>query len=467
MKKKIFNIALCLSLGTVCNALAAPTVVPVSSQEDLTITIYNQGRALVKDIRTVDLKTGLNQISFEDISDQVMPSSVLFKATGASVQEQNFNFDLLTHDNMLKKSVGQVVNVEFINPATGAVLNQKAEVLSYNNHAPVLKINGKIETNYPGRIIFNEVPKNLAAKPSLVFDVNASMAGIKKAEVSYLTTGLSWEADYVAEITPAEELTLNGLVTLTNNTQVSYYNARLQLVAGDVNIVHPRMEMYGKPIAAAVRMNAMDAAMEPESVSGYYLYTLKRPTDILSNQTKQVSLLSGQNIQSKKTYEFSSLLNYYSESTFENEKPTMYLSFVNSTQNHLGEPLPKGTVRVYQKDSSGRLIFVGEDRINHTAKNRVVRLTLGEDFDITATGKRVSFKKIDSKNSQAEFELKIANAKTEPVVVRYKQYLPNGWRILSESLKSQKENSNQIYWDIAVGAESEVVLNFKIAVDSQ
>ena len=462
MIKKILG-GLFLS-GIACTAFAAATVVPVSSQEDLTMTIYNQGRALVKDIRTVNLKAGLNQISFEDISDQVMPSSVLFKAADVSVQEQNFNFDLLTHDNMLKKAVGQSVNVEFINPATGAVVTQKAELLSYINGRPVLKINDKIETNYPGRIVFNEVPKNLSAKPSLVFDVNATAAGKKEAEVSYLTAGMSWSADYVAELAPSGELTLNGLVTLTNNTQVSYYNARLQLVAGDVNVVQPQRRMYQKAMLGENALS-MDSAMESEAISGYYLYTLKRPTDILSNQTKQVSLLSGQNIQSKKTYEYSSLMDYYSSSKFENAKPTMFLSFVNSAQNGLGEPLPKGTVRVYQKDSSGRLIFVGEDRINHTAKNRVVKLALGKDFDITATGKRVNFKKIDSKSSQAEFELKISNAKSEPVVVRYKQYLPNNWRILSESLKSQKESSNEIYWDIAIDAESESVLTFKVAID--
>ena len=133
----------------------------------------------------------------------------------------------------------------------------------------------------------------------------------------------------------------------------------------------------------------------------------------------------------------------------------MYISFDNTQKNGLGEPLPRGVVRAYQKESAGRLIFVGEDRIDHTAKNQKVRLALGKDFDITATGKRVSFQKIDSKNSQAEFEVKFSNAKSEAVVIKFKQSLPDGWRILAESTKSQKESSNQIYWNVAVGAESE------------
>ena len=463
MKKNLF-FAICLFCFT-DDVFAQAVKIPATEQENLTVTIYNQGRALVKDTRTVNMKQGINQITFEDISDQVIPSSVLFKATGVSVLEQNFNFDLLTNDSMLRKAIGKTVEVEFVNPASGTITNQKARLLSYNDGEPVLEIDGKIETKYPGRIIFNEVPKNLSVKPSLVFDVNSSSAGIKKTEVSYLTDGLFWNADYVIELNKDNQLSLQGLVTLTNNTQVSYYNANLQLVAGDLNVVNQRtIGVRGEKMLFATAQSFNDTAMETEAIAGYYLYTLKRPTNILSQQTKQVSLLSGHDIQAQKTYEYSSRLNYYSDSFFENAKPTMFLSFANSQQNGLGEALPKGIVRVYQKESSGRLIFVGEDSISHTAKNRVVRLTLGQEFDITANGKRISFKKIDSKTSQAEFEIKISNAKQEPVVVRYKQHLPNGWRIISESLKSQKESSNEIYWNVAVPAEGEAILVFKISV---
>ena len=444
--------------------------VPVSAQRDLTMTIYNGGRALVNDVRFINLDEGRNLLSFVDISDAVIPSSVLFKSNGVQVLEQNFNFDLLTQENLLEKSVGQTVSVEYIDPATGVVSSDKAELLSANEkYNPILKIGNKIETRYPGRIIFNKVPENLSARPTLVFDVKASSAAEQNAEVSYLTNGISWKAAYVVELDNDGKLDLNGLVTLTNNTKVSYKNTQLQLVAGEVNTVR---EGYIQPAGnayAGVRMAkaAYNDEAEVEPISGYYLYKITRPTDILSNQTKQVSLLSGSGIQGKRTYQYESPLYYFSDTDFEKEKPNMYLSFENTQSNGLGEALPQGIMRVYQKDSKGSLIFVGEDSISHTAKGQDVRLRLGRDFDITAKGKRVSFKKIDAKTSQAEFEVKISNAKTEPVVVRFNQSLPNGWKILSESLKSQKESSNKIYWDISVPAEKDVVLTYKLQVNER
>ena len=469
MKKKTL---IYTAAGMIAFVLAAQAAteqsVPVSQQQKLTMTIYNAGRALVNDVRQVDFEKGHNQLSFIDISNMVMPSSVLFKADGVRVLEQNFNFDLLSLDNLMEKSIGKTVDVEYINPATGAVQSDKAELLAYDGNYPILKIKDKIETAYPGRVIFNQVPENLSARPTLVFDVNADKKATQNVEVSYLTNGISWSADYVVEMGKDNVLDLNGLVTLTNNTTVSYKNAQLQLVAGDVNMVSPVMYKTNRSRAVMEMAVASSAdSMDTEAVSGYYLYTLNRPTDILSNQTKQVSLLSGDSIKAQKTYQYDSPVSYYSEYEFKNEKPTMYLTFANTQANGLGEALPKGTMRVYEKDSKGGLIFVGEDMITHTAKGQDIRLRLGEDFDITATGKRATFKKLDSKTSQAEFEIKISNAKSIPVVVRYNQTLPSGWKILSESLKSQKQTSNQIFWNVSVPAEGDIVLTFKVQVDNR
>ncbi|MBP5535005.1 MAG: DUF4139 domain-containing protein [Alphaproteobacteria bacterium] len=469
MKKRalIFSVAVALiALGA---QAAVEKSVPVSAQKNLTMTIYNGGRALINDVRQVDLKEGQNLLSFVDISDLVMPSSVLFKSNGVQVLEQNFNFDLLTKENLMEKSVGQTVNVEYIDPATGVITADKAELLAYGYGGPILKIGNKIESSYPGRIIFNRIPENLSARPTLIFDVEASQSASQDVEVSYLTNGISWEADYVVELNKDDLLDINGLVTLTNNTEVSYKNAQLQLVAGDVNMIVQSRKRKGFVEADGNAVLLAQAIREPEveSISGYYLYTIGRPTNILSKQTKQVALLSGSGIQAKRSYEYESPLNYFSDYEFEKAKPTMYLTFKNTKNNGLGQALPKGTVRVYEKDSKDGLIFVGEDSINHTAKGQDVRLLLGKDFDITAKGKRVSFKKIDAKISQAEFEIKISNAKTTPVKVLFYQYLPNGWTILSESMKSQKETSNKIYWDVSVPEQGDVILTFKVQVTNQ
>lgn len=469
MKKRNMLIALLLGVSALSAQASVVRDIPVSSQKKLTMTIYNAGRALVNDVRNVQLPAGRSALSFVEISNMVMPTSVLFKSDGVKVLEQNFNFDLLTFDSLMQKSVGQNVLVEQINPATGEVKQEKAELLSYEGGRPILKVGGKIETAYPGRVIFNQVPTNLSARPSLVFEVDAQSALAQDIEVSYLTNGISWEADYVIELDKNNQMDLNGLVTLTNNTSVSYKNVNLQLVAGDVNMVSPsrRMKVDRNVMMLDAAMPQAAYGMEQEAISGYYLYSLKRPTDILSNQTKQVSLLSGSKINTQKTYQYDSPVSYFAQGVVENVKPTMYLTFANTKANALGEALPKGIMRVYEKDSRGGLVFVGEDEINHTAIGQDVHLRLGEDFDITLTGKRVNFKKIDSQTSQAEFEIKISNAKTTAQVVRYNQNLPSGWQMISESHKSQKETSNKVYWDISIPPESDVVLTFKVLVVSR
>ena len=466
MKKMILLTGLMMTFSACIAQASTVQQIPLSYQKNLTMTIYNEGRALVGDVRHVDFSAGRSSLSFEDISNMVLPSSVLFKSENVRVLEQNFNYDLLSLESLMEKSIGQSVDVEYVNPASGAVEKQKAHLLAYTNGKPILKVGTKIETNYPERVIFNQIPENLSAKPSLVFDVEIDKAVNQEVEISYLTEGIFWTADYVAELDNNSSLNLNGLVTLTNNTAVSYKNAHLQLVAGDLNIVHSSLKAHSYPVYGSLRV-AQDSNMVQESIGGYHLYRLSRPTDILSKQTKQVSLLSASGVSAVKTYQFDDVVSYFSSSEVENLKPVMYLTFKNTKANQLGEALPKGIVRVYEKDSKGGVVFVGEDRIEHTAVGQDIRLRLGEDFDITAQAKRVSFKEFDSNTSQAEFEVSISNAKPITQVIRYSQYLPNGWKILSENAKSQKETSNKIFWDIPVPAEGEFILNFKVRVDKR
>ena len=469
MKKSLLMFVALLG-GVATTVWAAPKEVPVSDRTSLTMTIYNQGRALVNDTRRVDLTQDKNTVSFLDISNQVMPETVLIKAAGVSMLEQNFNFDLLNHYNMMKKAVGTDVDVEWINPATGVATIQKATLLAFDGGEPVLKIGTKIETRYPGRVIFNSVPASLHAKPTLIFDLMSTKAGTENVELSYLTTGISWKADYVAELNDAENgLSLNGLVTLTNNTQVNYENAALQLVAGDVNMSAPAPVLMRAMAKDAIYDEVGNAIgnMTSEAISGYYLYTLNRPTDIMSNQTKQVSLLSGDQVKAERHYLYTSPLSVNSAYSFKDEKPSIQLKIQNKETNGLGMPLPKGTVRVYKKDSRNRLIFIGEDGINHTAKNQEITLTLGEDFDLTVKGKRVNYTTLSKGLYEASFEVSFMNAKTREVTIRFEQNLPNGWKIMSESLKSQKESANTIFWNVSVPAEGETILTYKVQVKTE
>ncbi len=458
-----------LAVSTIILTVQAQELVTVTpeSREKLTVTIYNQGIGLIKDVRQVPLQQGKNQIAFSDISDQMIPESVFVSGKGIEVQEQNFNFDLLTHDNMMRKAIGSTVDIEWTNPVTGATESQKAQVLAFNDGNPVLKIGNKIETKYPGRILFNQIPKNLWSKPTLILDLMSKQAAGENIELSYLSNGINWKADYVAELNDSDdEMDLNGLVTLTNNTQVNYENATLQLVAGSVNITRPTPRLMYEKAAMLSVQNAMtaDSAMGSEQLGDYYLYTLDRPTDILSNQTKQVALLSGDAIKVQKQYKFTNVINVAYTTDFEDVKPSVFLEFKNKKEDGLGLPLPKGTIRVYKKDQNNRLIFVGEDNIEHTAINQDIKLRLGQAFDITAKGKKTSYTSVSNDVYEVGFEVALSNAMKTPVSVRFEQRLPNNWRILSESQKSLKENANTIYWNVEIPPEGQTILTFKVQI---
>ena len=441
----------------------------LDAQRNLDITIYNENRALVSDTRAADLTKGKNAIAFADVSSQIMPESALLQGKDIQLLEQNFNYDLLSESSLLEKAVGSTVTVEYINPATGAIKQNQAELLAVNGVSPILKINGKIETQYPGRVIFNKVPDNLLARPTLIMDVLSNSVQSQNLELSYLTRGLSWKADYVAELNDDEnKMNLNGLVTLNNNSGVDYKNANLKLVAGDVNIVQnyiqPRMMKSMAVMESAADMAT--GAMEVSSLSDFYLYSLPRKTDILSNQTKQVSLLSGKDISVKKTYEFDNSLSLLYTPELKKVKPTIFISFENEKNNNLGKALPKGIVRLYKADDKGKMLFVGEDNINHTANMEKVRLRLGTAFDVFAEAKRTEYTQVSSKVSEIGVQITLKNGGDKNVTVEVYQNFYGSWRMLSESVKSENENANRVKWTVKVPAKGEAKLTYKVQLNA-
>lgn len=454
-----------LTLPSVLNA----ETIGIDAQKNLDITIYNENRALVNDTRAADLAKGKNAIAFADVSGQIMPESALLQGKDIQLLEQNFNYDLLSESSLLEKAVGSTVTVEYINPATGAIKQNQAELLAVNGVSPILKIDGKIETQYPGRVIFNKVPDNLLARPTLIMDIQSKTAQSQNLELSYLTRGLSWKADYVAELNDAEnKMNLNGLVTLNNNSGVDYKNANLKLVAGDVNIVQnyvqPRMMKTMAVMESAANMAAGNMAVS--SLSDFYLYTLPRKTDILSNQTKQVSLLSGKDINVKKTYEFDNSLSLLHTPELKKIKPTVFISFENEKNNNLGIALPKGTVRLYKADDKGKMLFVGEDNINHTANMENVRLTMGTAFDVFADAKRTEYTQVSSKVSEIASEITLKNGGDKNVTVEIYQNFYGSWKILNESVKSENVNANRVKWIVQVPANGESKLTYKVQLNA-
>ena len=478
LKPRYLLLAVFATLSTGAMTMeATETKSTLDQQQSVAVTIYNGDLALVKDTRKISLKTGLNALALRDVSAQIRPETALLRSINApgslTLLEQNFDFDLLTPEKLLEKYVGKNVSLVKTNPATGAETTEQATVLSANNGV-VLKVGNRIETGVPlARIVYDDVPANLRDRPTLVTQINNKGAADQTVELSYLTGGLGWKADYVAELNAKEDmLDLSGWVTLTNTSGASYKNAKLQLVAGDVNRVQQNMRPTTKMMRGDVMMAEAAAPMAEESLLEYHLYTLDRPTTINENQTKQVALLSASDVPVHKDLVLQGADYYYQGQYGEigtKMKVGVFIEFENKEASKLGMPLPKGILRVYKKDSRGNAQFVGEDSIDHTPKNETVRLKLGEAFDVTADKKQTDFKVLPNPQKghvayESAFEFTLKNAKKERVTVTVQEPISGDWTITSESAPHRKANSHLAVWKIDIPAEGKTTLTYRAQV---
>jgi hypothetical protein len=469
------------ALAAVFCALSAQAAVPekpstLADQQSVAVTIYNENLALVKDVRQVPLERGPNRLALREVSAQMRPETALLRslshAGSLSLLEQNFDFDLLTPAKLLEKYVGREVRIVKKHPQTGEETIESATVLSAANGV-VLKMGDRIETGFPGRIVYDSVPANLRDRPTLVSELSSARAGSQTLELSYLSGGLSWKADYVAELNAKDDaLDLNGWVTLTNRSGTTYPEARLQLVAGDVNRVRDELRYAAKAGAMREAAAAPAAQMAQESLFEYHLYTLQRPTTIRDNQTKQVALLSGTGVPVAKELVLQGNDYYYRSSVGnlgQKMKVGVFVQFENRESARLGMPMPKGIVRVYKKDSAGNAQFVGEDRIDHTPKNETVRLKLGEAFDVTADKKQTDFKRRDTYSPwsyvhESAYQIVLKNAKKEAVTVVVREPVPGDWTMLEETHKHRKVASGTAEWNVRVPAEGSATLKYRVLV---
>jgi hypothetical protein len=449
----------------------------LEDQKEVAVTIYNENLALVKDKRTLTLPKGENTLAFREVSGRMLPETALLQSSSGQhnieVIEQNFDFELLTPKKLLEKYVGRNIGVVKTHPTTGEETVEEASVLSSNNGV-VLRVGDRIETGLSGgRLIFPDVPDNLRDKPTLVMQLISKTDSPQDLELSYLTGGLGWKADYVAELNNDEtKLNLLGWVTLTNTSGTSYNNARLQLVAGDVHQVQPVFDKRMRGDRVEMAYAAEEPAMAQESLFEYHLYTLGRSTNILESQTKQVALLQAENISSSKEYLLKGQNYYYRSRAGDlgsKIKVAVYLSFENTKGDNLGMPLPKGVVRVYKQDKSGSVQFVGEDRIDHTPENETVRLKLGNAFDIKADRKQTDFKKLAGSSAynyifESSYLIELKNGKDEEVTVRVVEPMPGDWYILSESLSHKKISSSEAEWLVRVPAKGSAELTYRAKV---
>ncbi|MHB8708737.1 MAG: DUF4139 domain-containing protein [Desulfuromonadales bacterium] len=466
-----------LLLFTALPSFAAEIVSNLADQQEVAVTIYNDDLALVRDRRQVTLPKGDAALALREVSARMRPETALLRSLshpqGLAIFEQNFDFDLLTPGKLLEKYVGREVQVVRTHPQSGADQTETATVLAANEGV-VLKVGDRIETGLPGRLVFPDVPANLRDRPTLVVDLESDSAAKQQLELSYLTGGLGWQADYVAGLSADEKtLDLSGWVTLTNQSGTSYRNARLQLVAGDVNRVRDELRLQRGMVTEDAMVKTAAPMMAEESLFEYHLYTLQRPTTLKENQTKQVALLDAAGVPLRKEFRLNGGSHYYQGQygdLGQKLKIAIFVEFDNRKVSQLGMPLPKGIVRVYKQDRSGQPQFIGEDRIDHTPENETVRLKLGDAFDVTANRKQTDFRKLggDSRYNyrfESAFEIVLKNAKDEAVTVTVVEPVPGDWKVLAESHKHRKGAANAAVWEVPVPAKGETVLTYRVEVN--
>jgi hypothetical protein len=458
------------------SALGEEVVSTLADQQEVAVTIYNEDLALVRDQRQLTMPVGNVDLALREVSAQIRPETALLHSlkhpAGLTILEQNFDFDLLTPRKLLEKYVGQEVRLVRTHPESGEDRFETARVLAANDGV-VLQIGDRIETGVPGRLVFPDVPAALRDRPTLVVSLVNATPGLQTMALSYLTGGLGWRADYVAELNQDDTaLDLSGWVTLTNQSGTTYRNALLQLVAGDVNRVRDELRLRGDVAMAAGMVAEAAPQMREESLFEYHLYSLQRPTTIKDNQTKQVSLLNAAGVAIHKELRLQGNPYYYrgqQGDLGQKLKVGVFVEFANRKRDNLGMPLPKGIIRVYKQDQQGRPQFVGEDRIDHTPENQAVRLKLGDAFDVTADRKQTDFRKLggDSRYNyrfESAYQIKLKNAKEEEVTVTVAEPVPGDWRVLQESHPHAKAAADTALWKIRVPAKGETLLTYRVEV---
>ena len=392
--------------------------------------------------------------------------------TALRILEQNYQYDLLNPAKLIDKFVGKEItlvlrryqnNSEIFEPVQATLLS--------NNAGQVWRINGQIVIN-PTNIVemrFPDVPKNLVATPTLVWDLENRESGPQTVEASYLTSGMNWRADYVLLVNADDTKgDLQGWVTLTNGSGATFEDARLQLVAGDVNRVSEEREYA---LAGAMQRKATDSVsqFQEQGFFEYHLYTLQRPTSIRDNETKQVSLLEAAGFDVKKEFVLNGQHYYYTN--YNNpgqpikEKVGVYVQFRNAQENKLGMPLPAGTIRLYKKDDKGNQQFVGEDKIDHTPKDEDVRVKVGDAFDIVAERKQTDYRVVVSGHLyEYANEIKIRNHKDGPISVVVNEPIGGDWEMVSSTFEAKKTAAFAAQFNVPVAKDGESTLSYRVRV---
>ncbi len=455
----------CLSGVLLCAALVAPVVPAVAqdltsaaaAREDVNLTVYNHDLSLVRERRKIPVRRGVYRLSFADVTARIDPATVhLQGAQRLHLVEQNYEYDLISHDKLMEKYVGREVGYRTKEGTYG-----RARLLAANQGS-VFDLDGKIVFQLPGDLVLDAIPQELIATPTLVWTLEGQADGVREVEITYLSGGFSWRADYVLLLDESEKRAgLTGWVTLENTSGASFRAARLQLVAGDVNRVLPALQK-------GVVMDMVQAAAPPsfasESLFEYHLYTLERRTDVMDRQQKQVLFFEADAVTMTKSYKLrgAPLFSPRAVPSHDAEPVEVTLAFRNSAANGLGRPIPQGIVRVDKRDRGGAAQYLGENSVRHTPKDETLEFSVGRAFDVVGQHVQKDFQRVDERVSESAMEVEVRNHKEEAVQVAVEEVFHGDWTILSSSHEHTKKDAQTAVFVMPVPANGKATLAYRV-----
>ncbi len=428
-----------------------------TEQKSIAVTVYNQNLGVVKDVRNIDIKSGISTLAITDVAQNIDPTSVHINLNG-DVLEQNYQYDLVSLYKILAKYIDR--DIQLIGDNNEII---EGNLLSASNSQIVLrkKDGGLLMlpslTGY--RLSVGSLPEGLITKPTLLWMVHSPESGKQDVEISYQTSGMNWHAEYVVVLNKDDsKLDLNSWVSIENNSGTTFKNAKLKLVAGDLNLVkNQNQNVYASPELYLRKSEIAGDQFQEKAFFEYHIYNLKRPTTLAQNETKQISLFEAQNIRVHKKYLYSN--NYRSRTG--QQKVAVIVEFENSKENSLGVPMPKGKIRVYKSDGESNE-FIGEDMIDHTPKMEKIKLKIGDAFDILAEETQTDHKKISNKVFEDTYKITLKNRKEENVAVQVDRRLGLNWEILKSSLPFKKDDAQNISFQVPVKKNSETELTYTV-----
>ncbi len=466
-----------LGLVCACDTAPAPTVEPPPTpvgpeRVSSAVTVYNAGRALVKDTRRFDLEAGTNHVRFDEVTSGIIPASVHVEAgdgTPVAVVEQNFEYDLVSTQRLLQRYLGQPIRVttEEGQVFEGDLLSGGTDVILGTDEGGVVALSSEQIRD----LEFPELPEGLASRPSLVWELEAADGGDRDLTVTYLSGGFGWSADYIVELGEDDSaVDVSGWVTVNNDTEASFRDTSLKLVAGGVNLVSTPMAQaealgyladasttYGWGGGGGTRRQPVE-----RTFFDYHLYEIPEPVDLAAHQTKQVEFVSVKGVPAEITYDLR--FDGYWYGTTVTRHPTVTVELVNGEEQKMGMPLPEGTVRVYKDDVDGASELVGESRIQHTPKEETLELAVGEAFDIVADWRQTKHKVVSAYVEHFTYEAVVRNHKTEPiqVTVDHVPYHWSEWKVLRSSMDATRPDNATARFELEVPAEGETTLTYTI-----